>query len=374
MNVALSNFDTQQLAAIDAIADWLKHRTGEQQLFRLFGYAGTGKTTIARHLGELLNGPVVYTAYTGKAALLMARNGCKGASTIHSLIYSPEDLGDANVVFTLNHESMAADAALIVVDECSMVDAKIARDLMSFGNPILLLGDPAQLPPINGDGIFMSDRPDIMLTAIHRQARENPIIALASKVREGATVRPGRYGPLLILPAVEADVEMHTETDQILVGTNALRHDINTALRVANRRIGLDPEVGDRLVCTRNDASKNIFNGGIFTVVEVLQADPKHPKLSLKVKSVDFPDRKAFEVTVCRQSLLGKIETVDWEVRKGTQVFEYGYALTVHKAQGSQWKNLLVYDQSAMFKEHRSKWLYTAITRASDRLTILTDV
>ncbi len=137
MNVALTNFDTQQVAAIDAVAAWLKHRTDEQQFFRLFGYAGTGKTTIALHLAGLLDGPVVFAAYTGKAALMMERKGCKDASTIHSLIYKPRHYSNGNVRFELDPDSLAASAALIVVDECSMLDNEIARDLMSFGKPIL---------------------------------------------------------------------------------------------------------------------------------------------------------------------------------------------------------------------------------------------
>ena len=83
-------FTPHQDAALKAVAAWLKARPGSRgtpQVFRLFGYAGTGKTTLARHLAEGVDGRVVFGAFTGKAALVMRRKGCADASTIHSMIY-----------------------------------------------------------------------------------------------------------------------------------------------------------------------------------------------------------------------------------------------------------------------------------------------
>ena len=136
-----------------AVAGWLKDKPGERgtpQLFRLFGYAGTGKTTLARHLAAHIDGEVKFAAFTGKAALVMRRKGCDGASTIHSLIYRARESGEETPTFELWDDAPASKAKLIVIDECSMVDAELGRDLMSFGVPVLVLGDPAQLPPIAG--------------------------------------------------------------------------------------------------------------------------------------------------------------------------------------------------------------------------------
>ena len=81
-------FTPHQDAALSVASAWLKTRRGGSSIFRLFGYAGTGKTTLAKHIAEGVDGKVLFAAYTGKAAGVMRSKGCHGASTIHSLITS----------------------------------------------------------------------------------------------------------------------------------------------------------------------------------------------------------------------------------------------------------------------------------------------
>src|SRR5712675_3171912 len=190
-------FTPHQDAALKAVAAWLKAKPGQGNtppLFRLFGYAGTGKTTLARHLAEGVDGKVLFAAFTGKAALVMRRKGCQGASTIHSLIYKPIENNTEQPSFELWDEAPASKAKLIIIDECSMVDAELARDLMSFGVPLLVLGDPAQLPPIHGGGFFTDAKPDAMLTEVHRQAQDDPIVRLSMEIRAGNPLTQGQYG------------------------------------------------------------------------------------------------------------------------------------------------------------------------------------
>ena len=193
----MPEFTPHQDAALKAVAGWLKDKPGEgetPQLFRLFGYAGTGKTTLARHLAAHIDGEVKYAAFTGKAALVMRRKGCGGASTIHSLIYRARESGEETPSFELWDDAPASKAKLIVIDECSMVDAELGRDLMSFGVPVLVLGDPAQLPPVQGGGFFTEAEPDAMLTEVHRQAQDDPIVRLSMQVRNGERLALGEYG------------------------------------------------------------------------------------------------------------------------------------------------------------------------------------
>src|SRR5688500_3222997 len=181
------NLSPQQDAALLAVSRWMK--SCRPPLFRLFGYAGTGKTTLARRIAEGVDGDVLFAAFTGKAAQVMRNKGCANARTIHSLIYRPrgekpeKETGELQPAFALNRASPVGKAKLIIVDECSMVDEALGRDLLSFGTPVLVLGDPGQLPPVKsgdgGGGYFTEHEPDVMLTEIHRQARDNPIVALA---------------------------------------------------------------------------------------------------------------------------------------------------------------------------------------------------
>src|SRR5581483_6489639 len=178
--------------------------------------------TLARHVAEAIDGEVKFAAFTGKAALVMRAKGCPGASTIHSLIYRV-DSAEEKPSFTLWEDAPASKAKLIVIDECSMVDAELGRDLMSFGVPVLVLGDPAQLPPVQGGGFFTDAEPDAMLTEVHRQAYGDPIVRLSMEVREGKPLAAGDYGSARVTHRSELDPARVLETDQILVGRNATR-------------------------------------------------------------------------------------------------------------------------------------------------------
>lgn len=364
-------FSPHQARAIDAVARWLKHDARDQQIFRLFGYAGTGKTAIARYLAESLDGKVSYAAFTGKAALVMQKNGCSGASTIHSLIYSPRRTASGAMTFVLNPNSIVTEAALIVVDECSMVDEKLARDLMSFGKPILVLGDPAQLPPVSGAGFFTEASPDAMLSEIHRQAADSPIIRLATAVRQGRGLAFGTDGSSRVLRGDALTNEDVLSADQILVGTNESRSVFNAAVRDLRGLAGSMPLAGDRLVCLRNDSDLGIFNGGTFKVEQIIGHDHLEDSIDLMIASEDVPGFEPVEVSVLNQCFRGGLQGLAWNIREHWQEFDYGYALTVHKAQGSQWPSVLIMDESETFGSNRERWLYTAITRAAESVAIV---
>ncbi|WP_235842849.1 ATP-dependent DNA helicase [Cereibacter sphaeroides] len=371
MNTHSMPLSPEQVAAIDKAGAWLGNpRKNRKQVFKLFGYAGTGKTTIARRLAEGVDGDVVYAAFTGKAALMMQKNGCEGASTIHRLIYRPEQQPDGATRFALNAESLAAEAALIIIDECSMVNAQIAKDLLSFGKPVLVLGDPAQLPPPKDEGWFVRGKPDVMLTEIHRQALDNPILRLATAARNGEPLRAGDYGTSHVMRICELEMADCLAADQILAGSNDRVQLLNRQIREALGRPDFLPCPEDRLVCLRNDYGKAIVNGGMFEVRSAQPARFRSGLLSMKVANLDFPDWPELMVRVPEECFTKRIGTQVSHAPRDLQLFDYGYALTCHKAQGSQWENVLVHDESEAFKQDRHRWLYTAITRASDRVTI----
>src|SRR5215470_17971367 len=242
-------FTPHQDAALLAAANWLKTARGHASIFRLFGYAGTGKTTLAKHIAEGVDGKVLFAAFTGKAACVMRSKGCLGASTIHSLIYRPLESKEEQPSFELWQQAPASNAKLIIIDECSMVDADLGRDLMSFGVPLLVLGDPAQLPPIQGGGFFTDAKPDAMLTEVHRQAQDDPIVRLSMDIRAGKSLAEGEYGETQVVRRSALDPKRVLGADQVLVGRNATRRAYNARLR---ERRGFNsglPVAGDKLVC-----------------------------------------------------------------------------------------------------------------------------
>ena len=359
------NFSPEQDNALLAVDRWLK--APDRQVFRLFGYAGAGKTTLARHLAEHAGGDVAFAAFTGKAAHVLRQKGCAGASTIHALIYRPAGGDEENEpMFAIRHDAPASTADLIIIDECSMVDEELGRDLLSFGKPVLVLGDPAQLPPVKGGGFFTEAEPDFMLTEIHRQAADNPIIRLSMAIREGTSFDE-QSDECQLLSKRDISTEQIMAADQILVGANRTRKRYNDRLRELHGHADASPEAGEKLVCLRNNKKKGLLNGGIWTVDR--RMSPRGNRVRFSVR----PDEggKAVNVSVPRAFFLEGPESVGWPQRKSADEFDYGYALTVHKAQGSQWDDVVLFDESFMFREHSSRWLYTGVTRAAKRLILV---
>jgi exodeoxyribonuclease-5 len=357
----------QQDAALSAVSRWLKER--DKPLFRLFGYAGTGKTTLARHIAEATGRGVAFAAFTGKAAHVMRGKGCTGASTIHSLIYRSRGEDENGPTFALNDDSSAGKVGLIVIDECSMVDEEIGRDLLSFGTPVLVLGDPAQLPPISGGGFFTAAEPDVMLTEVHRQAAENPIVRMAMTVREGGTLDVGSYGESRIIERRDLDQADVLATDQVLVGRNATRRSYNARIRELLGRPGPVPVAGDTLVCLRNDRKRGLLNGSLWAVAAVKR--PRKSLLRYDLAPADNDAAKATKVSINPAFFDGTADALSWPERKRSDEFDFGYVLTVHKAQGSQWDDVVLFDESFAFRENRARWLYTGITRAAHRVTVV---
>lgn len=347
----------------------------------MFGYAGSGKTTLARHLAQGIDGAVLYGTFTGKASLVLLKKGCEGASTIHSMIYKPVQDEDSGIVeFHLNPDADVSTAALVIIDEVSMVGEELARDLLSFGAKILVLGDPAQLPPVKGEGFFINGTPDIMLTEVHRQAAESPIIRMSMDVRQGLRLEPGHYGDSRVV--YRSDIGRDelgakvADADQVLCGMNKTRQTFNTRIRqlrgMAGRHVAWHPTIGDRLVCLKNNRTKGLLNGGLWDVVRVaFKPYRTHGRLMMEVKSVDEPGMAHVEVEVPAEFFLGLEKDMDWRELKEVDQFTYGGCLTVHKSQGSQWDDVLLFDESSVFRADAAKHLYTGLTRAAETVTII---
>lgn len=417
----MTEWSPQQDRALVEVDRWLRN-PGDQQLFRLFGYAGTGKTTLARHLAEGVSGDVLFAAFTGKAASVLRASGAHGAQTLHSLIYIPkersrerlreleqerEDLqlmyaearaeepqdwpgrrdwddrlealaseikmeqrNSQRPAFNVNLDSALREAALLIVDECSMVGEDMAQDILGFGTQVLVLGDPAQLPPVKGQGYFTEAEPDVMLTEIHRQARDNPIIDLATRVRSGDRPGLGQYGESSVI--ARATPELALACDQVLVGLNRTRTATNRRVRELK---GFDrsrwPVEGEKLVCLRNDKDTGLLNGTIH--ISATDSEEVGGFINLRVRPEDEPGAEPLLVPAHPEHFDGDPEQIGYWHRRSAQEFTFGHALTVHKAQGSQWGRVMVIDESGAFRtpSDRQRWLYTAITRAQEAVTIV---
>lgn len=367
----------QQDAALKKIRKWLRDPKGPQ-IMRVFGWAGTGKSTMAFEIANDVKGDTVYMTFTGKAALVLRKKGCHGASTIHSSIYKAvEDPVTGYTEFVINPESNVASAGLVVVDEVSMVGEDIGVDLTSFGTKILVLGDPFQLPPIKGEGFFTAQEPDVMLTDIRRQALDNPIIRMSMDIREGRGLTPGQYGDSVVVRRGDVSKDWMREkvlaADQLLCGRNVTRQTFNRRSRelrgIAGTPEAWMPTIGDKLVCLKNNRVKGLLNGGLWTVdkVRVLR-----DTFEMRVSSLDDPSAIVpLDVVTPYKFFQGLEAEMDWRERKRADAFCHGDALTVHKGQGSQWDNLLLFDESHVFSETAARHQYTGVTRAAEQIMVV---
>jgi exodeoxyribonuclease-5 len=375
-----SGWSEQQIESLSIVESWLSDERAEP-FFYLAGYAGTGKTTLASEIAERRGGDVVFGALTGKAAAVMQSKGCAGAATIDSLIYraciefscarrpaceSPpcrERCRYSRERFNgreLNKDSAVADASLVIIDEVSMVGPEMGRDLLSFRTPLLVLGDKAQLPPIGDGGYFTEREPDFQLTEVHRQALGSPVIELATRVRKQQPLRYGDFGDSAVVDGIS--IKEMLNFDQIICGTHRTRHSLNKKMRRALGFDGITPERGEKVICLRNHRRKDLRNGTLWTVVETAGCDDGFIEMVVENEAglpveVVAPEAGFTSYDGAGSDLPG-------------QPFAFGYAITCHKAQGSQWGSVLIIDESAVFREHRWRWLYTAITRAVDRVVV----
>ncbi len=401
------------------IREWYLHT--DDQVFVLSGYAGTGKTFLLKRVVEGLGleagKQAVFVAPTGKAASVLVKNGTP-ASTIHSLIYVRDDEDfevneDGEVVRKsrlsfIKREKIGENIRLIVVDESSMVDNLILRDLLSYGVKCLFCGDNAQLPPVNGANILL-EHPDCQLTEIVRQEKDNPIIRLAERARQGQYIEYGNYGdramviPRNFLTAAERR-RLFTRADQIIVGRNKTRADINREMRgyqgiSPERKLPID---GEKVICTLNNWERFIdeeraFNlvNGIIGYCYNVEEQPDHlgkmdfqaDFLSNVVRSLPFDSAvfthgtyahnygdlavRLIDGTYVHESDYAVLRQVKAKKEETICRFEFAYAITCHKAQGSEFDFVIVFDESYLFGEDRARWLYTAVTRAKKKLLII---
>jgi exodeoxyribonuclease-5 len=167
------------------------------------------------------------------------------------------------------------------------------------------------------------------------------------------------------------DPERVVTADQVLVGRNNTRRAYNVRMRERRGLEGKLPVAGDKLVCLRNNRKKGLFNGSLWSVDERLTSRARAGTVRMRLLPEEGSHRKPVKVSVRPECFTGGLEALEWLIRKRYEEFDYGYVLTVHKAQGSQWDNVVLFDESFAFPDSRDRWLYTGITRAAKQLTIV---
>lgn len=364
------------------------------------GYAGSGKSTLVRFIIEALNvdeNDVCYCAFTGKAAEVLRKKGNKNACTLHKLLY--ESIPKPTGGFFRKPKSHIP-FKIIVVDEVSMAPKTLIDLLFTHNVYIICLGDPGQLPPIEKDeDNHLLNHPHIFLDEIMRQAQESEIIQLTMKIRNNEPINYYDGKEIKIIPYSQLNTGILQWGDQILTATNAKRLAINNQMR---RLLDYPdyPVDGDKLICLKNywetfsDNEDPLINGSIGILQNSFKTWREIPKIAysnIKKFDVLIGDLILSEtndiynlVDMDYKMILTGEKCCDWKLsyklgklrqKYGDIVpkeFAYAYAITCHKAQGSEWNNVVVLEEQFPFdKEEHKRWLYTACTRASEKLVLV---
>ena len=409
----------EQRRALDTILDW--YPIGGYDPLTLGGYAGTGKTTLLGYLPDALNKlagralNIVFASYTGKAVSVLRRKLPPGsnAMTLHRLLYRPRQINvcvesgiqapsllppddwqcsecDDKLTqlvacltkrvldFSPNPDPLE-DVDLVVVDEASMVSEKIWADLTKWGVPVLAVGDHGQLPPIKSDFNLMG-KPMIRLEQILRQAEGNPIIKMATMARKDGRIPIGDYGQncLKLPPFKRSSVIPKLKPDKgdiALCAVNRTRNDLNDQLRHQLLKVnrGADPVPGDIVICLRNNYEAGVFNGMRGRVLSYQPPGDEDPYAVFRTPSAVaevelFDEDYAYRGEIAAEQFRQPKTLSDKPRSLG--LWDYGYAMTVHKAQGSQADRVLVIEESLPHTDH-ARWLYTAVTRAARSLCVV---
>lgn len=400
--VKLSSHQEQSL---DLIGQWLK---SDRQYFLLGGYAGTGKTTLMKYFVDTLNSIPICCAPTGKAASVLGKKlgGAALVSTIHHVLYNPlpqdnsilvqlqtdlindptnDDLRQAIVEekrrlqtekklhFELKDNHAILPGQVVIIDEASMVTERIHQHLLKTKARILYVGDPGQLPPVKETGFFHNHPLDAMLTEIRRQSAYSPIIRLSKDIRDGKRIPYFEFEGCKKVPKGTLDQDNWMFFDQVITGRNATRRKINRFFR---RKFGHEaksiyPVKGEKVICLKNEqeGSINYING-----IQGAMISDAEERLGAVFGDFLFEGMPHHGVPLLPYHFAVHYDETlpeePWMERQGYREFDYAYAITVHKSQGSEWDRVLIADDELNVdqKDFRRRWLYTAVTRARKEL------
>ncbi len=414
----MSELTPEQSAAALKVQEFISRRSihGDDWMMSISGFAGTGKTFLMQTLiNDGVHPKIICCAPTGKAAAVL-KSKLKGVEvwTIHQALYTPlnqnlsaldslqasllslpEDspervkilreidrekkrLAGEDVQFTLRENSRISPGSLVIIDEASMVSPRILEDLKKTGAKVIFVGDSGQLPPVEGENWFMKRKHDASLISIQRQAKDSPIIRLSFQIREGCVNREefeDINGDCRLVHKSVVAPEEWAAADQILTGRNESRQRINRFIR---RRRGygdfMDPYAGEKLICLKNDwnARPQLINGVLFESLSEATMGQTDMVMDIRYEGVELLSVPYYSFHT-RSHYVRSITPEPPELRRGLFELDYGYCITVHKSQGSEWDSVIIADDRMQEsdKKFRQKWLYTAVTRASKKLTIV---
>lgn len=379
----------------------------------LGGYAGTGKTFLISEFKKYLDEKeekccVAFVTPTGKAASVLKRKlenlNCFNINnnfcgTIHSFMYYPKIDEKTMLIkgWYKKGKNEIGPYRLIIIDEASMVDREIFNDLRSYNIPIIAVGDHGQLYPVSSKNNFsLMKNPDFVLTEIYRQDKGNAIIDISMEARKTGDIKNGYYSNCVFKTNPNDKVARHVmeNTDFLnsnivmLTNSNRERMLMNEYVRITNKFNKDIIYPGEKVVCLTNNYNYGCMNGEIYNVMWITSYDKNLYEMVVKKEGEEsltsiLTLKKSFgqesyenlysEIYKLKQYYFKKKKDHPEVVKNGFALFDFGYAMSVHKAQGSSWEKIILFERRNKYQDDDSwkRWLYTGITRAERSLLII---
>lgn len=386
MAISFDQLSPDQVNAVYQAQAWYNSR--DPRPFYVSGPAGSGKTTVAGHILSVLGTTTQALAPTNRAARILRSRGVAGAKTIHSVLFQPtqwcwtenhavdnrciqDEAKHHHGVRFFKRSDPPEGVRCFTIDEASMVGESIGHDVAMFGIKTIVIGDPYQLPPVaDNPAYIVDDLPGVALEVSHRFDSLSDIGKLANTIRMSSGPKDWKK----LLPYVDfADVEKY---DLLLAWRNETRWQIINTMRSIQGKSLEEPEVGDRLISVANT-----YEAGVLNADELTVTGPVTP--ATHMGAFNIPTAEAGLVTAWKSGFRD-FEGEKWAAaqsrRKGTNIcaLTWSECMTVHKAQGGEWDNVLVVDDlDAMDRTLRNEvggvntWAYTAVTRAKERVDFI---
>ncbi len=373
-----------QKEAFSEIMNHLLNKNAPKVILR--APAGTGKTTILRAIGAFLaesGMSLSCMALAGRAAAQLAKSGLK-ADTCHSYLYKPILDKNGNLIKWErkdNSEIRAACGDIIALDEGSMVNWTLFNDICSIGIPVIICGDYDQLEPINDESkgdlkdfnpmVSLNDVPVITLSKIRRFSENSGIGFICAHLRNTNSFPRVKKEGLTVIRKPEAltlQFYKNNEFDIVITGTNKTRAKINELIRRSKNFYDECPEIGETIVCLRNDFvnGTKINNGERFKVTGITKLSNTEHRYA--VTSLDR-DINCWIVVADETWVTEKVPS-GANRDSGLTQFGFGYALSCHKCQGSGFENVLFFDEDVSYFLDQRRYRYTGCSRAMKELTI----
>jgi len=383
------NLTTKQKLTVDTFIELCKNNFEGRKRFVISGKGGTGKSyilTLMVQISDIFSISWNACCYTGKGTNVLRERGVRNVSTVHGMMYIPKINAKGQLVDFTKKEDLGY--SLVFVDEFSMLDEDLIKDLESYNIPVIYFGDSFQLPPVGRDCSYLEPFVNVELDEVVRQAEGSSIVKWANYIRDKNKVPynicdVNEVGKFIVLSQKydgELIDKLKLTVDQMIVGTNKLRDSLNREYRYRENKEGLLC-INEKLIVLKNNKNLGFYNGQDIIINNILSEEFKD---TMGIRCITIVTDDGYEINISTECIHdytlnpNKLYTKKKPKDYIEPVFvDYGYAKSCYKMQGSESDSVLIFSSSMWWMnmardgkteekawEHFCRGIYTSVSRS----------